>query len=260
MTFKTIRRQIFQVSSCIIFTCMMILSVLPTHGAGVTNDEIFNQANSAFAEKRYSDAARDYESLILRKHYSPEVFFNLGNTYFEQGQIGKSVVNYKRALWLDPNDADIKANLKFVRHQAGFFETDPAWWEEWSHTLSVNGWALLGLWSLALLCLWAALRMFQIKGTYRSIAVILILLTLTSAVCEYLQLQELNQAVVITSEGDLKIAPIDKSPSSAKIPAGSVVQIQKQRDDFYFVTSEDGKAGWISLDVVEKITELPGSS
>jgi tetratricopeptide (TPR) repeat protein len=225
----------------------------------VSDEEIFTQANVAYSEKRYSDAARDFESLIIRKHLSPEVFYNLGNTYFMNGQVGKAILSYKRALWIAPNDADLKANFRFSRHQAGFPESEDPWWEAWTQTLSLDEWTWIAGICICLLCIWGILRIFSIKATYRVFAFIFILGIIISSAAIFIRLQELNQGVIVAKEASLQIAPFEKSPSNAKLPAGSIVQIQKNRDDYIFVVNEDGKSGWILRDQVEKVTSLPES-
>ena len=45
----------------------------------------------------------------------PNVYYNLGNSYYKIGEIAKAVLNYERALLLQPGNADIRANLEVAR-------------------------------------------------------------------------------------------------------------------------------------------------
>ena len=48
---------------------------------------------------------------------SPAVYFNLGNAFFKQGQIGRAIAAYHSAQTVDPRDPDVRANLGFARER-----------------------------------------------------------------------------------------------------------------------------------------------
>ncbi|MDE6126143.1 MAG: tetratricopeptide repeat protein, partial [Muribaculaceae bacterium] len=73
--------------------------------------------NFTLAEKLYLKAAS--EQVV----YST-LFYNLGNAYYRQGNLGKAIVNYERALKLDPSNADARTNLEFVKGQITDKEPD----------------------------------------------------------------------------------------------------------------------------------------
>src|SRR4029077_14462070 len=50
--------------------------------------------------------------------YSAAGLYNLGNSYARAGKPGMAVLNYERARLLAPDDADVEANLQFVRSSA----------------------------------------------------------------------------------------------------------------------------------------------
>ena len=52
------------------------------------------QADSAYIEKEYAQACEIYESL-LQKGESGEIYYNLGNAYFKQNQLGRAILNYE---------------------------------------------------------------------------------------------------------------------------------------------------------------------
>jgi len=58
-------------------------------------------------------AASLYEQIIKEKEIrNGHIHYNLGNCYFHLGQIGKAILNYRRAEKLIPNYSDLKRNLK----------------------------------------------------------------------------------------------------------------------------------------------------
>jgi tetratricopeptide (TPR) repeat protein len=90
---------------------------------------LFSQANEAFrqansmpgdprAEKLYEKAALSYERIISEGQIkNAKLYYNLGNAYFLRENMGKAILNYRRAERLDGSDADIQKNLEFARSQ-----------------------------------------------------------------------------------------------------------------------------------------------
>ena len=74
----------------------------------------WEEANALYAEGNYADAATQYETIVLDDP-QPEVYYNLGNAYFKQGEIARAILSYERALRLKPNYPDCKHNLQFAQ-------------------------------------------------------------------------------------------------------------------------------------------------
>ena len=74
----------------------------------------FDDANTAYAEGRYADAAALYQSMIDE---APDavLYYNLGNAEFKQGELAQAILNYERALRLKPNYKDAEYNLAFAQ-------------------------------------------------------------------------------------------------------------------------------------------------
>ena len=85
---------------------------------GATNDtaadKLFYQANAAYKESKYDRAIENYEKLIKSGLESPNLYYNLGNSYFKKGEAGKAIVNYERAKRFIPNDSDLKSNYDYA--------------------------------------------------------------------------------------------------------------------------------------------------
>jgi tetratricopeptide (TPR) repeat protein len=77
--------------------------------------ESFRQGNTAYEAGNYETAVEAYESLIAAGIESKDVYFNLGNAWLKQGRLGPAILNYRRALRLDPSDDDAAANLAYAR-------------------------------------------------------------------------------------------------------------------------------------------------
>ena len=75
-----------------------------------TAHELFHSAtNSAM----YAEAARQYEYLVKEEGiHNGHLFYTLGNSWFMAGDIGRAILNYRRAEQFLPHDADVQNNLK----------------------------------------------------------------------------------------------------------------------------------------------------
>ncbi|UCE46299.1 MAG: tetratricopeptide repeat protein [Phycisphaerales bacterium] len=116
-------------TSFILF-CMVFLTLAVCTMAELPRDQLFDlfdQANEAFrqansmagdpqAEKLYAKAILSYERIINEGRIeNAKLFYNLGNAYFLKEDIGKAILNYRRAERLSGSDADIQKNLDFAR-------------------------------------------------------------------------------------------------------------------------------------------------
>ncbi len=64
----------------------------------------------------YAAAAAQYESLIRQEGIrSGHLFYTAGNSWFMAGDIGRAILNYRRAEQYLPADADLKHNLQAAR-------------------------------------------------------------------------------------------------------------------------------------------------
>jgi len=72
-------------------------------------------ADSAYAADNFVLAEQLYLQSITHDGSSSTIYYNLGNAYYRQGNLGMAIVNYERALKLDPTNNDARTNLEFVK-------------------------------------------------------------------------------------------------------------------------------------------------
>lgn len=86
-------------------------------------NSLFDEACDLYEAGEFEGALRIFESLVSAGVSHPAVYYNLANCYYQQGDIGKAVANYRRAHLLSPRDEDAQANLAFLRASVGFQDT-----------------------------------------------------------------------------------------------------------------------------------------
>ncbi|MBK6987725.1 MAG: tetratricopeptide repeat protein [Bacteroidetes bacterium] len=63
-----------------------------------------------YQKQDYAGSIKLYEQLIADIAVSTEVYFNLGNSYFKEGNVPGAIINYEE-LKTYPEDEDIEFNL-----------------------------------------------------------------------------------------------------------------------------------------------------
>ncbi len=81
-------------------------------------DQAWKHGNEAALRGDYASAAAAYEQLDRQHVVSADLYYNLGVTYFRQGQLGKSIWAFERALVVSPDDDDARFNLAQARKLA----------------------------------------------------------------------------------------------------------------------------------------------
>ena len=85
----------------------------------------FEKANKEFAAGDFKAAIAEYEAMVAAHEWSANLFYNLGNAYFRAHDFGRAILNYERALQIDPHHPEAEANLRLVRDQTRGLEFTP---------------------------------------------------------------------------------------------------------------------------------------
>ncbi len=67
------------------------------------------------ASQKLDEAALRYETILANGFQNGQVYYNLGNTYYRLGELGKAILNYRKAQRFIPRSTDLDANLKLVK-------------------------------------------------------------------------------------------------------------------------------------------------
>lgn len=75
-----------------------------------------SRSNQAQALELCRKAAARYERVLLESNLqNSKIHYNLGNIYFRMQDIGRAILEYRRAMQLNPNDSKLLQNLQFAR-------------------------------------------------------------------------------------------------------------------------------------------------
>ena len=83
--------------------------------AGAKAMTLAEQGDSAYNKKNFAEALTFYREALEKDGSSSDLYNNIGNTYYRLNDLGHAVINYERALSLDPSNVDAKTNLDYVK-------------------------------------------------------------------------------------------------------------------------------------------------
>ncbi len=69
------------------------------------------EANSRYERGEFAEAAQQYEDLLANGYGDTALYYNLGNSHLQNGDLGRAILNYLRAEELSPRNPHISANL-----------------------------------------------------------------------------------------------------------------------------------------------------
>lgn len=75
---------------------------------------VLQQADSAYNAQDFRAALNLYNQALETQGSSSNLYYNIGNANYRIGNVGHAIVNYERALRLDPSNDDARVNLEFV--------------------------------------------------------------------------------------------------------------------------------------------------
>jgi hypothetical protein len=126
-----------------------------------TPELMARQAYDAYTRGDYAESLRLYTLMVKRGYDGAAVRYDLGNAYMRTGDLGRAILNYRRALAMDPGLEPARHNLGVARSllpaRAAAWQPSP--WESALRSLPPGRleWAVAILAGLANLLLGAAL-------------------------------------------------------------------------------------------------------
>lgn len=204
----------------------------------------FRQGNAFYAAGQYTKAARSYEDAVRLGNDSANLFYNLGDTYYRLGDKGRAVLNYRRALRLEPAHTEAAANLAFVTGGKPGVDRNRAFaaWEAVAWGAAVCGW--IGAAGL-LTVLFSRRRSLGAGLAFGG----LLLCTSGAGLVWYFDAGSGNgsPAVVLAEAAPARYSPDDSAKVIASLSAGGEVRILSEQGAWMYVQLADGTTrAWMS--------------
>ena len=224
------------------------------------------QGDSAYMRNDYASAIQIYESL-LTKGEAAEIYYNLGNSYYKTDDIAKAILNYERALLLQPGNADVRANLEIARSKTIdqvvsvpdiFFVT---WTKSLINCLSVDAWAKLGVAFFILLLVSFSLFFFSKQIVWKKsgfiagiVFLIFVVLSNVFASEQKTELMNRNNAIILSPSVTVRSTPSESGTCLFVLHEGHKIEIKdNSMREWKEIRLEDGKVGWVPASAIEVI-------
>lgn len=242
--------------------------------ATFTGEQLAAMADSAYAADNYRRAQDLYSQALKVDGSSSVLFYNLGNAYYRQGNLGMAIVNYERALKLDPTNADARKNLEFVNSKI----TDKQIIDNGSYMQSVwegtvgyfkaDTWAMLAMVLFAIFLGSLAVYIFssavKVKKAGFFGGLIVFILTVCAVVISFAAANRVNSnnyAIILPPASQLSTSPREARSQSEQaflLHEGTKVEIIDSISNpgegmWYEVMVGRGERAWVKADEVERI-------
>lgn len=245
---------------------ILMILLLSFLGSFAQNTNNIAQANEMYSEGEYLQAAHLYEQILLEQGVAPELYYNLGNAYFKANEIGRSILNYERALRLDPHFQDALYNLTLARTKVidNIAEEEPFFVKRWINNMenryTSNQWLYVS-WTLFVLCLIGFLlfvfgKSRSLRKTSFTLAIIVLLLSafsLTFSITRKKQFLNHNDAIVMIGIISVKSSPDRSGTDLFELHEGTKVNIKSSLGDWVEIVIGDGRLGWVEKRQIEQI-------
>ena len=229
-------------------------------------NELFEKANQAYNQKEYSQAITLYEDLVKEGYVDAIVYYNMGNAYYKDGQLAKSLLWYERALRLEPANEDIKHNIAFVNQQTiDKMEIQPEFFlKEWigaiQNLFPSRGWAILSVVLGVCLCVSVVLMLVFSTSKGRTsmflsacVCFILAIVSITFANLQAKNAHRTDEAVIMRKMLTVKSTPDTSGTDLFTVHEGLKVRITDEAGSWIEVRFANGNKGWIMKETVEII-------
>lgn len=240
--------------------------------------DLFSQAKSIFHQAdrlavKNPDKAKDlYLKSIMRferiikegKIHNGKLYYNIANAYFRVKDIGRAILNYRRAMEYMPDDPNLRQNLNYAREKrldkieerqkTRIFKT----LFFFHYDLSTKTRIIIFSSAFILLWLFAAIRLFIRKGFITWGIVISIIfsgLFAGSLTVEAVNIHSSHPGVIINSQIIARKGNSETYAPSFKKPlhAGTEFKLVEKRKKWYQIELPDSRRCWVPARGVELI-------
>ena len=216
--------------------------------------EAYNSANFIKAEEICKANIKSYAP-------NPAWLYNLGNCYFQTGNLSKALLCYERALRLDPRNSDILENLNFVRRKLFLPEiyqtkTPLAVLKYIRDNFRPDQWMIIFAIGLFIFFMALILRKFSSQKIWISIISIGIVIAAISVIAYFSEISTIynsNDALVV--ERNIKVYTLpskESSKSNFKLAPGNQIRIEEVLNKWIRIRKENSE-GWVNKDSIKKI-------
>ena len=221
-------------------------------------DENFYKANNYYNNSKYLESINIYESILAEGWESSNLYYNLGNSYFRQNQIGQSIWAYNKALKMDPRNEDLIKNLSIAEAKIKdrIILPDEFYFVKvygnFKSRYTLKEWLLAGGIIVLFTVVSFLISEFQILNNWKIVRVVKILMLLTVMIHlvtldKFFDDNDDKLGIIIDNQVKAYSGPFYGDNSVLfNINEGAEVMIKQNQKNWTEIILLDGKRGWIT--------------
>ena len=244
---------------------IIIITVLSFH-AMHAQQELLVKGDSAYNTEAYNEAVGYYEEVLDQGYESAELYYNLGNAYFNLNKLPEAILNYERAKVLDPGDEDIAFNLSIANSRIpDKIESVPEifyvrWWKSLRNSINLHYWTLSSLLVFALIVFSAGLFFLSRSIVMRKFAfwtgglmIILGIGIFSMTYTKYDMQSRHTEAIIFEPTITVKSSPNQLGKDLFVIHEGTKVFILEEINHWCNIRIANGSEGWLPAASIKRI-------
>lgn len=225
-----------------------------------------SEAARMYQEGDYAKAIELYNQILDSDVESAAVYYNLGNAYYKAGETAKAILNYERALLIQPGDKDAKYNLALAqRSTVDNIKVLPElflvrWYNGFVAAFPADQWAYISVFLFVCFLVMAVLffhaTSISMKKAGFTVGIIALLLSGASvlfAAKQYHRQTDRDMGIVVAPSVVVRGAPDNSGTELFVVHEGLKVRVLDSLGEWYNVRLADGNEGWIQKAELEKI-------
>jgi tetratricopeptide (TPR) repeat protein len=259
------RYEVRQARHLLVLSLLMValsLGVLVSR-AQQTAAEAAREAEAAYQRGEYARAIALYEQLLAAGLRDGALYYNLGCAYFEAGDLGRAMLNFRRASVLNPRSAEVNRALALARALRVDIQGDETAPIDTLAAATIGlltplelGWLALLAWVIWCMLLMLAVLLPVWRGRLRWALAgwgAVLLLSAVLLVGRVYAETARPSAVVTAFLAPVMSGPGDDYLEIFDLYAAAELRILEARGDWARLLLPDGRQGWIALVNIERV-------
>jgi tetratricopeptide (TPR) repeat protein len=232
---------------------------------------LFRQANS-LADDKPDDSRKLMQKALLRFQRlvdeggirNGRLYYDLGNIHFLLDDLGRAILNYRRALDYIPDDPNLQQNLAFARSQRADAFGEPEQQRIlktlffWHYDFTLRTRSIVFITTFLTVWILLALRLFIRSAWLTGPAVVLgvvAVLMLGSVIQTQIQQRRSNPGVIVAREVVARLSDSETAAPAFTDPlhAGTEFELVEDRGNWCQVRLADGQTCWLPADAIGRV-------
>ena len=237
--------------------------MIPTLSRAEDDQSIWQAACDLYDQGQYSKAIENYNNLLNRGLESPELYYNLGNSYYKSKMLGMAVWAYRQSLLIDPEFKPSLTNLQYARDanidqiqsvNRGFISDI---WSFSTRLLSMNEYLLL--FTISWMAIGLMIAAIFIRKPYSNwtyylliVSAVIAIFSATASIDQIFKVKS-RWGVMIRDSAEIREGPGFDFEKVEVIHDGLELKLISEREGNFLIELGNGLRGWVDKRAIIEI-------